>query len=455
VDIGSVDRCSKRIVEAGMVTEATAPTRARQWVRRGDVLVSMTRPNLNAVAMVTDPHHGAVVSTGFDVLRPEAEQCLSEWIYYRVRSNAFIEDVCNALQGVVYPAVRPRDIRRHRLPVPPLDQQHRIVAAIESHFSRLDAATATLERVRRNLERYRASVLKAAVEGRLVPTEAQLAKKEGRTYEPASVLLKRILTERRRRWEDAELAKLTAKGKKPTDDKWKAKYEEPAAPDVAGLPELPEGWCWATVDQVSIDVTYGTSSKTSEVEGVPVIRMGNIVDGALDFSNLKFLPEDHNEFPALLLQPSDLLFNRTNSPELVGKSAVYFGSPPTCSFASYLIRCRVAQGCRSEFVASFINSAAGRRWIASVVTQQVGQANVNGSKLRACVLPLPPASEQTRIVDALDIAVSGTRRLVDDVIATRVRCARLRQSILKWAFEGRLVEPSVKQGDMAPGCAHD
>jgi len=332
-------------------------------------------------------------------------------------------------------------MRQIKLLVPPLPEQRRIVAAIESYFSRLDAATATLERVQRNLERYRASVLKAAVEGRLVPTEAELAKKEGRAYEPASTLLKRILTERCRRWEEAELAKLTARGKKPTDDKWKAKYEEPAMPDGEGQPELPEGWCWASVDQLATDVTYGTSAKTTEDDqGVPVVRMGNIVDGLLDLSVLKYLPEEHDEFPALLLEPGDLLFNRTNSAELVGKSAVYSGSPSPCSFASYLIRVRAAEGCRSEFVAAFINSTAGRRWIASVVTQQVGQANVNGSKLRACAVPLPPASEQARIVESLDFAASSTQQLVGDLTAMRLRCGRLRQSILKWAFEGRLVD---------------
>ena len=141
-------------------------------------------------------------------------------------------------------------------------EQHRIVEAIESYFTRLDDAVATLERVQRNLKRYRASVLKAAVEGRLVPTEAELARAEGRDYEPASVLLERILAERRRRWEEAELAKMKAKGKTPKDDKWKAKYKEPVAPDTSNLPDLPEGWCWATVEQLASTVATGDFVKT-------------------------------------------------------------------------------------------------------------------------------------------------------------------------------------------------
>src|SRR5690606_22545931 len=131
------------------------------------------------------------------------------------------------------------------IPIAPPPEQRRIVAEIEKQFTRLDAAVAALERARANLKRYRASVLAAACEGRLVPTEAALARQEGRDYEPASALLDRILAERRARWEADELAKMHARGKPPKNDAWKSKYKEPAAPDTNGLPELPEGWEWA------------------------------------------------------------------------------------------------------------------------------------------------------------------------------------------------------------------
>jgi type I restriction enzyme, S subunit len=197
IDIGFIDRGTKVIGELQPIVRANAPTRARQSVRAGDVLVSMTRPNLNAVALVPRHLDGAIASTGFDVLRPI--EVLSEWVFLRVRSHDFVADVSKNLQGVVYPAIRPHDVRKHECPVPPLPEQQRIVEAIESYFTRLDDAVATLERVQRNLKRYRASILKAAVEGRLVPTEAELACAEDRDYEPASVLLERILAERRRR----------------------------------------------------------------------------------------------------------------------------------------------------------------------------------------------------------------------------------------------------------------
>jgi type I restriction enzyme, S subunit len=330
----------------------------------------------------------------------------------------------------------------HRVKLPPAPEQRRVSDALESYFTRLDDAVASLERVQRNLKRYRASVLKAAVEGRLVPTEAELARAEGRRYEPASVLLTRILAERRRRWEEAELAKMTAKGRAPKDDKWKAKYVEPVEPDTSELPELPEGWCWATVDQLAHDVRYGSSAKSEPnlTLGVPVLRMGNVVDGSLSFEDLKYLPLDHPEFPELLLEPGDLLFNRTNSPELVGKTAVFRTQAGPCSFASYLIRVRFHQDIEPNYVAGYINSYAGRAWIASVVSQQVGQANVNGTKLKACAVPLAPANEQRRIVREADRGLSLVSRVAIELQTGQLRCTRLRLSILKWAFEGRLVD---------------
>ena len=211
--------------------------------------------------------------------------------------------------------------------------------------------------------------------------------------EPAGKLLKRLLAARRRRWEEDQLRKFEEKGKSPPKN-WKAKYKEPVSPDTADLPALPAAWCWATVAQCSSLIQYGSSAKTSgDVKGVPVLRMGNLTSGGrLVIEDLKCLPLDHEEFPNLLLENGDVLFNRTNSAELVGKTAVYSGSPPTCSFASYLIRVRMLEGVSSEFLTHALNGGLGRSWIKSVANQTVGQANVNGTKLAAFVLPLPPVA---------------------------------------------------------------
>jgi type I restriction enzyme S subunit len=331
-------------------------------------------------------------------------------------------------------------VRQTRIPIAPLNEQRRIVAKIEELFSDLDAGVAALKRAKANLKRYRASVLKSAVEGKL--TEQWRAKHPA--IEPASALLARILLERRQKWEADQLAKFAATKKEPPKN-WRDKYVEPTPPDTTGLPELPEGWYWASVEQVAQFTRYGSSAKTNEEDtGVPVIRMGNIIDGTLDYSELKFLPHGHPEFPDLLLTKGDLLFNRTNSAELVGKSAVYDGQHDPCSFASYLISVRCLAGCDPGYLCYYINSTYGRRWVKSVVSQQVGQANVNGSKLQSLAFPLPSVAEQVQIVTDVAETLSQIEAAANAIDQSLLRAARLRQSILKRAFEGKLVPQDPK-----------
>lgn len=415
VDISSVDNNLKRIVDPKVLPVEKAPSRARQRLNQGDVLVSMTRPNLNAVAIVPTELDGAIGSTGFHVLR--AREVEPSWLFYAVQTNDFIKAMCQLVQGALYPAVRPKDIRAYPIPLPLVDVQRQIVAEIEKQFTRLEAGIAALRRVQANLKRYRAAVLKAACEGRLVPTEAELARKDGRAYESADKLLARILTVRREKWAG------------------RGRYKEPAASNTANLPPLPEGWAWATIEQLTTLVQYGSSAKTNgDSTGVPVLRMGNIQDGKLVFDSMKYLPTTYEEFPVLFLAKYDLLFNRTNSAELVGKTAVFKGTPHPCSFASYLIRVRFADGCFADFISYFINSVFGRAWIAGVVSQQVGQANVNGTKLQALAVPLPPLAEQERIVAEVERLLSVAEEQEAMVSANLHRATRLRQAVLQRAF---------------------
>lgn len=243
VDISSIDNRAKRIVEPKVLSVANAPSRAKQNLKAGDVLISMTRPNLNAVALVSSELEGAVGSTGFHVLRSAGAE--TRWLFYVVQAGDFVDAMCRMVQGALYPAVRPKDVRSFSLRIPPLMEQQRIVDTLDELFSDLDAGVAALARVRTKLRHYRAAVLKTAVEGALT---AEWRKQHPAT-EPASALLTRILAERRRRWEQDQLRKFAAAGKEPPQN-WKAKYEEPAILDTTDFPTLPEGWCWATLDML-------------------------------------------------------------------------------------------------------------------------------------------------------------------------------------------------------------
>lgn len=341
-------------------------------------------------------------------------------------------------------------MRQIGLLVPPVDEQELIVAAIESHFSRLGAATATLERVQRNLERYRASVLKAAVEGRLVPTEAELAKKEGRSYEPAAVLLKRILAERRRRWEEAELAKLKAKGKAPTDDRWKARYKDPVPPDVEGLPELPEGWCWSSLAQLLSHLTSGSRDWTDYYDrGTGVFLMAqNVRPGRLDLSFVQHVdpPPDDASCARSQVEEGDLLVT------IVGANTGDVCRIPRPLPEHYVCQSvalmRPAIRSLSRYLDAYLNSPPGQAVFDRFMYGQ-GRPHLGFDQLETTPVPLPPADEAERIVDLVDDKISVATAVAAPIEANKSRIARLRQSILKWAFEGRLVGPRSPAGGEA------
>lgn len=198
----------------------------------------------------------------------------------------------------------------------------------------------------------------------------------------------------------------------------------------------------STIGEQAEVIQYGSGAKcgpSTDEDDVPVLRMGNVRDGALVWNSLKYLPSDHRDFPKLFLEPGDLLFNRTNSAELVGKSAV-FDSDRTASFASYLIRVRLRTGVLPEWANMVINSPVGREYVASVVSQQVGQANVNGTKLKAFPLPVPPLEEQALRVSEHAVVVESRERLETALGTAIAQEGGLRRSLLAAAFSGRLAD---------------
>ena len=165
VDIASVDRQSKAITAPQTLLGKEAPSRARKEIRHGDVLVSMTRPNLNAVAMVPEDLDRQIASTGFDVLR--ASEVDPRWVFNAVRSQDFVERMSSLVQGALYPAVRSKDVRGYELPLAPLPEQKRIADKLDSVLARVDACRDRLDRIPALLKRFRQAVLAAATSGRL------------------------------------------------------------------------------------------------------------------------------------------------------------------------------------------------------------------------------------------------------------------------------------------------
>ena len=311
--------------------------------------------------------------------------------------------------------------------IPPLPEQRRIVAKIEELFTHLDAGVAGLKRAKALLKRYRASVLKAACEGRLVPTEAELARQEGRSYEPAAVLLERILKERRKKWEE--------NGKK-------GKYKEPVAVDAIGLPELPEGWVWTAIGQLTLSLESGNPATAADLASTrPVLRSSAVRQGRIDFADSRFLPEEAPRQDAPYLRPGDLLFTRlSGSLEYVGNCAVV---PELCGrlleFPDRIFRGVCSQLVLPHWVQHCAGETGLRKPLEQTARSTAGHQRISLSDLKAFRLPLPPLAEQHRIVAEVERLLSLADNL--DAMLTKhlTQSDRLRQSILKRAFEGKLV----------------
>ena len=421
----------------------------------GEILVSI-QGTVGRVAIVPDHLVGGNVSRTLGIV-PLAEPSLGKWVWCALQSPQVQTEMRGYVGGTTRDSLNLRDLRILRIPVAPKGECDAIVEAIESYLTRLDDAIASLERVQRNLERYRASVLKAAVEGRLVPTEAQLAHQEGRDYEPASVLLERILAERKTRWiEDAaEKARSKAEAKalkagKPwtPEDNAKtlekarktaeAKYKEPAPPDTTDLPDLPEGWCWTTfgaVAKVRGGFAFKSADYTSDPTAVPLIRQSELRSALIDTADAKRLPSSYLETYGhdYGVRKGDILVGLSGSLSSISR---YIDDTPSL------------QNQRTGLLE--ISSLMNKDYILSAyltlvpVIEQAGKGvgvqNVSPKQIEAMAIPIPPFAEQARIAEEIDRTQSVARSVGDSLDTQAQRASRLRQSILKWAFEGKLVE---------------
>ncbi len=214
-------------------------------------------------------------------------------------------------------------------------------------------------------------------------------------------------------------------------------------PDALELPEFPAGWSVVALQDLVTVLQYGTSKRAERDvrNGVAVLRMGNIRDGRLDVrrAKLKWTAPGTEDVGRYLLRPGDILFNRTNSPELVGKAAVFDADAPMI-FASYLVRITCDERLvLPEFLCSWINSPWGRSWARAVRSDCVSQSNISIAKLRSMPVPLPPLDEQRASVRRMRETAEATDQIQERAEAALAYAERLPRAILEQAMQGDLV----------------
>jgi len=408
-EIGEEDKAKYLLRENDLVFARTGATVGKSYLIRGVIPESVFASYLIRVRLKDD-------------VEPR-------YVAHFFQSAEYWRQVGASRSGIGQPNVNGKKLAQIQIPIAPLEQQKRIVAELEKQFSRLDEAVANLKRVKANLKRYRAAVLKAAVEGRLVPTEAELARREGRTYETGEQLLARILIERRAAWENH------------TAVVRKKEYMDQQPSDNLTLSDLSDGWAWASIGLLG-DVIGGLTKNPKRAmlkTRLPYLRVANVYANELRLGEMECIGVDDKELDKLLVRKGDLLIVEGNgSQDQIGRVAIWDGSINPCVHQNHLIKVRLLGGCLPGWVLLWLLSPAGRNLVTDIASSTSGLYTLSVGKVAVLSVPLPSLPEQRRIVAEVDRRLSMADESEAQVEAGLRRAEGLRRAILKQAFEARL-----------------
>ena len=386
----------------------------KQIVEPGTVLLCKINPRINRAWTVGSfTKHQKIASTEWITFPPHPDVEPRYLAHYLSRKEIRDYLAANASGvGGSLMRVKAATVEDLLLPLPKVDAQHRIVAELEKQFSRLDEAVANLKRVEASLKRYKAAILKAAVTGRLVPLEDLLARREKRSYENGNQLMQRIVKVRRA---------LTAS---------KGKYKEPT-PVNADLPEQPLGWTWATIESLTTKVSDGVHKKpVYRTSGVPFVTVKNLTAGeGISFEKLNYISEeDHREFcKRTHPEKGDLLLSKDGT---LGVVRLVNTDRAFSIFVSVALVKPVLKE-MSRYLEIALESPVLQE---QMVPKGSGLQHIHLEDLRQDCVPVPPLSEQRRIVAEVDRRLSIVREVEADVDSNLKRAQALRQTVLARAF---------------------
>lgn len=339
----------------------------------------------------------------------------SKWLLYAFRAmERAIDDLGT---GSTFKAISGETLRQLEVPIADLDHQDRAIAEIERQFSRLDKGVESLKRVKANLKRYESAVLMSAVEGRIVPNEAEIAHLEGRRYETGEQLLERILQDRYASWIG------------------KGKYKEPSAPDLHGVPKAPEGWAYATAEQLTDEnraITYGVI-KLGEpaADGVPVLRSSDVRRLHIELGSVKRIsPEIAGNYRRTYLSGGEVVLTVRGT---LGGIAVVPSQCRGFNISREVAMLALVEPKMAQLVAFFVASPPIRSWLLRR-TKGIAYTGINIETLKALPIPIPPAREQSRIVAEIERRLSIVRELEAEVDRNLARAKALRSAVLTSAF---------------------
>ncbi len=406
-------------------------------ILRNDVLYCL-RGSLGKAAIARDLERGAIASSLL-IIRP-LKGSIAEFIYYFLVSPEGKALIRLHDNGSAQPNLAARSVAQYEIPLPPLNEQRRIVAKLEALLARSRGAKEALDRIPVLLDRFRQSVLAAAFRGDLTRDWRE----KNPDPEPASKLLERIRAERRRCWEKVELERMRAKGRLPMDERWKEKYEQPTCVEDENPDDLHPGWAWATVDEIAPERRIGlvrSAAQQRPVGGAPYIRMQHYDRfGRWQFSDLSTVATSPEELDEYELRPADVLFNTRNSYELVGKVAIWPKDRPGHVYNNNLMRLRFVTSVLPEWAGLQMIAPEFQGRLADLKSATTSVCAIYGRDLDRQPLRIVPLAEQRVITSRIEAAFEAIERLRASAVTAHTKQVSLEISLLAKAFRGELVQ---------------
>lgn len=381
VDISSINRETKKINNPNFISGTDAPSRARKIIAKGDVIVSLTRPNLNAVALVDEKYDGHIASTGFEVIRPVLVE--SGYIFEIVRSFDFVNKLSRDVQGALYPAAKSSDVQGYEIPLPPLSEQKVIAHTLNSYLTTVSQIQARLDAIPKLIEKFRQSVLSNAVSGKVICN-------------------------------DEDKFKLVS-----VENTWKH--------DVIGL----NHWKQYRLSEV-INFIGGSQPPKSEFINEPCggyIRLIQIRDYKTD----KYKAYIPIEKARRLVNKNEIMIGRYGPPIF----QILRGLEGAYNVA--LMKAEPKNdNLDIEFLYYYLQNYKLYNYIESASDRTAGQSGVNKKHLEGYPILLPPLDEQLEIVSRVKVLLEHANQIEKSVATAKARVDHLTQSILHQAFTGNL-----------------
>ena len=367
------------------------------------------------------------------------------FLFYQAQSIFFKNQLEEKSSATTISIVNKTSFESIYVYIPPLETQQAIVNKIESLFDEIDEGIGRLKTAAQQIQQYRQSLLKNAFNGELTK---EWRSKHADTLPSENELLAQIQTTREQHhaqqladWQTAvsQWEQNGKEGKKPSKPSTLKKLESIEKLNEIELTELPDGWFWERLGLMTLGVEYGTSAKSQPEGKVPVLRMGNMQNGKIDWTDLVYSDNDE-EIKQYSLKKGDVLFNRTNSPELVGKTSI-IETDEKAIFAGYLIRINhLTEITDGRYLTYFLNSMIAKKYGNFVKTDGVNQSNINGQKLINYPFVFCSLEEQKEVANILEQKLTACDQLAAELAKQLKQAELLKQTVLKAAFSGSLLD---------------